>query len=242
MTSATIRQARDASQGEGYWMIVFAAALLVTVGIFNLIDGIAAIANSHVFIANAHYVIGDLRAWGWVVAHPRRAAGHRRDRRTGRQSGRPLVRGGRDRPQRHRPDVVHPGLPVLVAVDHRRGRGGPVGTVRLRKPREPDRLAATIYRTRAPGVDMADKRPFHRGRPAATWARNQDQSFPFFTTAQGNPSTPCLRCRRSAHAMTRFTRPLKPSKLMSPGCPEPPWHVIIPGMGGGPGRLRHHAG
>jgi hypothetical protein len=48
-------------------MIVFAVALLVTVGFFNLIDGIAAIANSHVFIANAHYVVGDLRVWGWVV-------------------------------------------------------------------------------------------------------------------------------------------------------------------------------
>jgi len=67
MTSATMRHARGASQGEGYWMIVFAVALLVTVGFFNLIDGIAAIANSHVFIANAHYVVGDLRAWGWVV-------------------------------------------------------------------------------------------------------------------------------------------------------------------------------
>ncbi len=48
-------------------MIVFAAVLLVTVGIFNLIDGIAAIARSHIFIANAHYAIGDLRAWGWVA-------------------------------------------------------------------------------------------------------------------------------------------------------------------------------
>jgi hypothetical protein len=67
MTSATMRPARSAGRGEGYWMIVFAAALLVTVGIFNLIDGIAAIARSHVFIANAHYVVGDLRAWGWVV-------------------------------------------------------------------------------------------------------------------------------------------------------------------------------
>jgi hypothetical protein len=62
-----MRRDRDARQGEGYWMIVFAVALLVTVGFFNLIDGIAAIANSHVFIANAHYVVGDLRAWGWVV-------------------------------------------------------------------------------------------------------------------------------------------------------------------------------
>ena len=48
-------------------MIIFAVVLLVTVGIFNLIDGIAAIAKSHIFIANAHYVIGDLRAWGWVA-------------------------------------------------------------------------------------------------------------------------------------------------------------------------------
>jgi hypothetical protein len=62
-----MRRDRGARQGEGIWMIVFAVALLVTVGIFNLIDGIAAIANSHVFIANAHYVFGDLRVWGWVV-------------------------------------------------------------------------------------------------------------------------------------------------------------------------------
>jgi hypothetical protein len=41
--------------------------MLLVVGIFNVIDGIAAIANSHLFVANAHYVIGDLRAWGWVV-------------------------------------------------------------------------------------------------------------------------------------------------------------------------------
>jgi hypothetical protein len=67
MTSATMKRDRGARQGEGYWMIVFAVALLVTVGFFNLIDGIAAIANSHIFIANAHYVIGDLRVWGWVA-------------------------------------------------------------------------------------------------------------------------------------------------------------------------------
>jgi hypothetical protein len=32
-----------------------------------MLYGIAAIAGSHVFTANAHYVIGDLRAWGWVT-------------------------------------------------------------------------------------------------------------------------------------------------------------------------------
>jgi hypothetical protein len=67
MTSATIRQSRAASRGEGNWMIVFALTLLITVGFFNLIDGIAAITRSHIYITNARYVIGDLRAWGWVT-------------------------------------------------------------------------------------------------------------------------------------------------------------------------------
>jgi hypothetical protein len=67
MTSATVRRARGAGRGEGYWMVVFAASLLGVAGIFNVIDGITAVARSHVFVANAHYVIGDLRTWGWVA-------------------------------------------------------------------------------------------------------------------------------------------------------------------------------
>jgi hypothetical protein len=69
MTSATVRGAKGAGYGEprGLGLVFFAAVMLLVVGIFNVIDGIAAIANSHVFVANAHYVIGDLRAWGWVA-------------------------------------------------------------------------------------------------------------------------------------------------------------------------------
>ena len=48
-------------------MVVFAAVLLGMLGVFNVIDGIAAIARSSIFIGNAHYVIGDLRTWGWVA-------------------------------------------------------------------------------------------------------------------------------------------------------------------------------
>jgi hypothetical protein len=71
MTSSTTQPAwstggRDA-EGRGYGLIIFAAVLLLVLGFFNMIYGIAAIANSHVFTANAHYVIGDLRAWGWVT-------------------------------------------------------------------------------------------------------------------------------------------------------------------------------
>ena len=42
--------------GEGHGLITFASVLLVILGCFNLIYGIAAIAHSHVFTANAHYV------------------------------------------------------------------------------------------------------------------------------------------------------------------------------------------
>jgi hypothetical protein len=70
MTSATLRPAglggRHA-QGRGLGLVIFAAVLLAVIGLFNLLDGIAAIAASHIFIAGAHYVVGDLRAWGWVM-------------------------------------------------------------------------------------------------------------------------------------------------------------------------------
>jgi hypothetical protein len=68
MTSATIKPASEHRvEGRGFGLVAFAAVVLAVVGIMNLIEGIAAIANSHVFVANAHYVIGDLRAWGWVM-------------------------------------------------------------------------------------------------------------------------------------------------------------------------------
>ena len=71
MTSATIKPDSGAAgrhaQGRGFGLIIFASILLLVDGFFNMLYGIAAIANSHVFVANAHYVIGDLRAWGWVT-------------------------------------------------------------------------------------------------------------------------------------------------------------------------------
>ena len=70
MTSATYKPAGTGgrhAEGRGYGMVIFAGALLSVVGFFNLLDGIAAIANSHIFVGNAHYVVGDLRAWGWVM-------------------------------------------------------------------------------------------------------------------------------------------------------------------------------
>ena len=67
MTSAPTRTSRGTQPVEGRGMIIFASVLLVVLGGFNLIDGISAVTRSHVFVANAHFVVGDLRAWGWVA-------------------------------------------------------------------------------------------------------------------------------------------------------------------------------
>jgi len=69
MSTATMKPAGSTggrhAEGRGYGLVLFASMLVL--GFFNMIYGIAAIANSHVFVAGAHYVIGDLRAWGWVT-------------------------------------------------------------------------------------------------------------------------------------------------------------------------------
>ncbi len=69
-SSATARHGRadsDNDIGRGGGLVAFAATVLCVVGFFNLLDGFAAIFRSHVFVANAHYVFGDLRLWGWLV-------------------------------------------------------------------------------------------------------------------------------------------------------------------------------
>ena len=68
MTSAARSSTgRTYAEGRGYGLVLFAGVLLLVVGFWNLIYGIAAIAQSHVFVANAHYVFGDLRTWGWIT-------------------------------------------------------------------------------------------------------------------------------------------------------------------------------
>jgi len=69
MTSAAMRPAtgRSYPEGRGYGLVLFAGVLLVVAGLWNMIYGIAAIARSHVFVANAHYVFGSLRSWGWIT-------------------------------------------------------------------------------------------------------------------------------------------------------------------------------
>ena len=60
--------ARTAYDEEGHsGLLIYAAVLVGILGFSNLLEGIAGIARSGVFVGNARYVFGDLRAWGWVM-------------------------------------------------------------------------------------------------------------------------------------------------------------------------------
>jgi hypothetical protein len=63
--SPTVYSDYEDERGQGW--VVFAAALLLTIGTINVIEGISAISRAHFYVANAHYVFGDLRSWGWTV-------------------------------------------------------------------------------------------------------------------------------------------------------------------------------
>jgi hypothetical protein len=54
----------EEERGSGW--VAFAGVLLLILGTLNTIEGIAAIGNANFFVANTHYVIGNLNTWGWV--------------------------------------------------------------------------------------------------------------------------------------------------------------------------------
>ena len=63
-----IKASTDGRHAAGRSLITLTLALLLVIGVFNLADGIAAIAGSHMLVTSAHSVPGDLRAWGWAMA------------------------------------------------------------------------------------------------------------------------------------------------------------------------------
>ena len=54
------------SHEGGNW-VLFAGIMICLAGILNIIWGIAAIADSRFFVADATYVLSDLNTWGWVM-------------------------------------------------------------------------------------------------------------------------------------------------------------------------------
>jgi hypothetical protein len=46
---------------------LFVGIMLMAAGIVNLAFGIAAVANSHFYIGDTHYLFSNLHTWGWIV-------------------------------------------------------------------------------------------------------------------------------------------------------------------------------
>ncbi len=119
-------------------LVVFASVMLLVIGCFNLIYGIAAIADAHVFVAGAHYVLGGLNFWGWVTliigaVQLLAAVRTRRGVMTGCPARArklvacpPVIEALVGRPQLRQPDAT--GLPQLCT------RGVPGGDQRGRAP------------------------------------------------------------------------------------------------------------
>ena len=59
-TTPAAGEAAAASGGHGYGFVLVAFILVFVTGCFNMIEGIAAIANSRVFIAHAHFIFANL--------------------------------------------------------------------------------------------------------------------------------------------------------------------------------------
>ena len=76
MSTTDPRPGRYSSATESYyqedryssigWMS-FAGVMLAMLATLNFIDGVAAVSNSTVFVADAKYVFSDLNTWGWVL-------------------------------------------------------------------------------------------------------------------------------------------------------------------------------
>jgi uncharacterized membrane protein (DUF2068 family) len=54
----------EKEKGSGW--LLFASIMLMMVGVFNVIWGIAAVAKSTVFVADTRLVFGSLNSWGWI--------------------------------------------------------------------------------------------------------------------------------------------------------------------------------
>jgi len=54
-------------QDQDVGWTLFGALLLGFCGAFNVLDGIVALSKSSFYAADAHYVVSDLRTWGWII-------------------------------------------------------------------------------------------------------------------------------------------------------------------------------
>jgi hypothetical protein len=57
----------DAATARGAGWVGFSAIMLGLVGVWNILEGIMAIAKSRVYVGDEQFVFSDLQTWGWIV-------------------------------------------------------------------------------------------------------------------------------------------------------------------------------
>jgi hypothetical protein len=57
----------DASYSTGSGWVDFAAIMLGFAGVWNVLNGILAIADSRVYVGDETFVFSDLNTWGWII-------------------------------------------------------------------------------------------------------------------------------------------------------------------------------
>jgi hypothetical protein len=57
----------DYEEIPGYGWVIFAGIMLIIAGTINVLYGVAAIADSSFYVANTHFVFGELKMWGWII-------------------------------------------------------------------------------------------------------------------------------------------------------------------------------
>ena len=66
-TSSTTARDAGGYREEGSGWVLFAGIMILTVGILNVIYGIAAIGDSRFFVADTTFILSGLNTWGWVM-------------------------------------------------------------------------------------------------------------------------------------------------------------------------------
>ena len=144
MATSDVRYEASAERTSGWAVgfVVFAAVMMMIVGSFQVIAGIAAIFENEFFVVGPNYVYDvDVTAWGWIhllLGVVMFFAG------MGVMAGAAWARRRRDHPglaERDRQLLLHPLLPGLVDRDHRPRRRRHLGVVGVRPPGSRNGLA-----------------------------------------------------------------------------------------------------
>ena len=133
-SSSGARRADRETSGTAVGFILFAAIMMIMVGVFQALQGLIGIFENEFYVATRNYLFQfDATTWGWIhllVGLLVAFAGW------GLLSGRTWARVVGDHPgrdQRHHQLPVHPLLPVLGAAPHHPGHLRHLGGRRPRR-------------------------------------------------------------------------------------------------------------